>query len=165
MEAGGLSQTQVDVANEAAGAGPLDVEAGPIAKRVRVAYSAVWLGLALLLFLVPKNPGNGYSGNIFGELVALTVILGIGFLASLVWIHNPRRFMLLLGVVIVVGGLWSSQLLAMAGGAATIVGSRRSSLDGALRGDGAESAFLSMPLVILALLGAALYDLAFTRTF
>jgi hypothetical protein len=159
--AAGWTQSQVDVALESIDGSDIDV--GPIARKVLAAYLIVYAVLVVLVLANPENPGNGGSGEVLFEILVMALFLGGGFLVSLVWIANPRRFMFLTGVLLVIGGILGSQLWPMIGGVATAVASRRTSIDAALRGEGSEAAFMSMPLIILALLGASLYNFAFTR--
>jgi len=163
--AAGYTNSQVDVALEDAGLGSMDPDAGPVVRKAAQAFLVVWFALLALIALNPRNFGNAHSGEIFFELLVVSVVLIVGFVVALIWIFNPRRFMYLLGALILLGGFTSGQALAVIGGIATLIGARRTNLDAALRGEGSDAAFLSMPLIILALIGAGLYNLLFTQVF
>ena len=158
--AAGWTQSQVDIALESIDGSDIDV--GPIARKVLAAYLIVYAVLVVLVLANPENAGNRGSGETFFEIVVMTLSLGGGFLVSLVWIANPRRFMFLTGILFVILGIVGSQVWPMVGGVATALASRRTSIDAALRGEGSEAAFMSMPLIILALLGSGLYNSTFT---
>jgi len=104
--AAGHRPADVDAALTATRGPAAVVDRGRAVRNVFLAYLGVYLVLDVLMLINPANQGEGFLGDVRGlGIVILSVALGAGFVASLVWIASPRAFWFLLGCGIVVYGV------------------------------------------------------------
>jgi hypothetical protein len=135
---------------------------GSVVRRIFLSYLAVYLILDVLMLVNPANKQSGFLGDASGiGIVILSVALGGGFLASLIWIASRRTFWLLLGVGIALSGLATLSNSAVAGIVSVGIGgalalaaltyARRQSAPSAA----STELLMSMPLLILLAIGGA----------
>lgn len=104
--AAGHSPEAVDAALAATRDLQQPVDVGRVVRRVFLIYLAVYLILDALIFINPANQGSGFLGDLRGiGILILSVALGAGFVASLVWIASRRGFVFVIGCGLVLYGL------------------------------------------------------------
>jgi hypothetical protein len=158
----GHSPEAVDAALTATRDVAAPASGGSVVRRIFLSYLAVYLILDVLMLVNPANKQSGFLGDASGiGIVILSVALGGGFLASLIWIASRQAFWLLVGVGIALAGLSAlanSPIAAIVGvgiGGALALASLTYG-----RGRSAPSAasaelLVSMPLLILLVIGGA----------
>jgi hypothetical protein len=158
----GHSPEAVDAALAATRNVGVPAATGATVRRIFVIYLAVYLILDALMLVNPANQGTGLLGDTRGlGVLILSIALGVGFLASLVWVANRYAFWLLIGALLAVSGLGSmanngiSGIVSLVAGGAliafTVVVARR----GGPRSMPSTELLLSMPLLILLVVGGA----------
>ncbi|MCI0344218.1 MAG: hypothetical protein L0221_02080, partial [Chloroflexi bacterium] len=160
--AAGHAPADVDAALAATRAFVHPIDRGTIVRNVFVAYLAVYLILDLLMLINPANRSGGFLGDVSGiGIVILSLALGAGFVASLIWIANPRAFWLIAGVVIAaygVGAIAWSPLIALVSvgiGGALAVAAVKVGRAGAPGRTPSRELLLLMPILILVGVGGA----------
>lgn len=104
--AAGHSPEAVDAALAATRDLQQPVDVGRVVRRVFLIYLAVYLILDALIFINPSNQGSGFLGDLRGiGILILSLALGAGFVASLVWIASRRGFFFVIGCGLVLYGL------------------------------------------------------------
>lgn len=135
---------------------------GAVVRRVFVIYLAVYVILDVLMLVNPANQGSGFLGDARAlGIVILSVALGAGFIASLVWIANRRAFWFMIGLLLAVSGLTSMANNGVAGIVSLVAGGVLIGLTVLLARRGGSTStpsrelLLSMPLLILLVVGGA----------
>jgi hypothetical protein len=101
----GHSPEAVDAALTATRDVAAPASGGSVVRRIFLSYLAVYLILDVLMLVNPANKQSGFLGDASGiGIVILSVALGGGFLASLIWIASRQAFWLLVGVGIALAG-------------------------------------------------------------
>jgi hypothetical protein len=104
--AAGHSPDAVDAALAATRDLQQPVNVGRVVRRVFLIYLAVYLILDALIFINPANRDSGFLGDLRGiGILILSLALGGGFVASLVWIASRRGFFFVIGCGLVLYGI------------------------------------------------------------
>jgi hypothetical protein len=136
---------------------------GATVRRIFVIYLAVYLILDVLMLVNPANQG---TDRLLGDtrgigILILSVALGAGFLASLVWVANRYAFWFLIGALLAVSGLGSmanngfAGIVSLVAGGALIAVTVAVARRGGPRSTPSRELLLSMPLLILLVVGGA----------
>ena len=144
---------------------PPTIDRGRLGRNIFLAYLGVYVVLAALIFVNPANEDTGgFLGDVRGiGIFVLSMALGGGVIASLVWIASRRLFWAALGMAVAVYALailvnpysgapiYGAALLVI--GIGLVVGAARVGIRPGVPAMPTMGLLLSLPLLILVAVG------------